>query len=347
MLNLGHILEALTDYRATGTEPEITSVVIDSREVMPGSLFVAFAGERHNGHDFVRDAVNRGAIATLVDQPVDQDNDEWCTSIDCRDEHATWPNRWPVCLRVDDTLTALQDISAWWRARFDVQVTGITGSVGKTSTKELTYAVLSRRYNTLKSTGNQNNEIGVPLTLLKLRPEHEQAVVEMGMYAQGEIARFCELAQPQIGVVTNIGPVHLERLGSMEAIVSAKQELVEALPADGVAILNRDDERVIGMAEHTQARVFTYGLDEDADLWADDISSMGLDGIRFRLHYQNESLTLRIPLLGRHSVHTALRASAVGLVQGMSWPDIAAGTGRYVLAVAAGGCTRPAWLHSD
>jgi UDP-N-acetylmuramoyl-tripeptide--D-alanyl-D-alanine ligase len=327
MLNLGHILEALTDYRATGAEPAITAVVIDSREATPGSLFVAFAGERQNGHNYVHDAFNRGAIAALVAERVETDEADWCQTIDARDGHAEAPSRLPVCIHVADTLTALQDISAWWRARFDVTVTGITGSVGKTSTKELTYAVLSRRFNTLKSVGNQNNEIGVPLTLLKLRPEHEQAVIEMGMYARGEIARFCELARPQVGVLTNVGPVHLERLGSIENIAAAKQELVEALPANGTAILNRDDDRVMAMAAATSARIFTYGLDERADLWADDIASMGLDGIRFQMNYQGESFTLRIPLLGRHSVHTALRAAAVGLVQGMAWPEIVAGLG--------------------
>jgi UDP-N-acetylmuramoyl-tripeptide--D-alanyl-D-alanine ligase len=327
MLNLGHILEALTDYRTTGAEPAITAVVIDSREATPGSLFVAFAGERQNGHNYVHDAFNRGAIAALVAERVETDEADWCQTIDTRDGHAEAPSRLPVCIQVADTLTALQDIAAWWRAQFDVTVTGITGSVGKTSTKELTNAVLSRRFNTLKSVGNQNNEIGVPLTLLKLRPEHEQAVIEMGMYARGEIARFCELARPQVGVLTNVGPVHLERLGSIENIAAAKQELVEALPPDGTAILNRDDDRVMAMAAATSARIFTYGLDERADLWADDIASMGLDGIRFQMNYQGESFTLRIPLLGRHSVHTALRAAAVGLVQGMAWPEIVAGLG--------------------
>jgi UDP-N-acetylmuramoyl-tripeptide--D-alanyl-D-alanine ligase len=187
--------------------------------------------------------------------------------------------------------------------------------------------VLSRRYETLKSEGNQNNEIGVPLTLLNLRPHHERVVVEMGMYALGEIDLLCGLAQPVVGVVTMIGPVHLERLGSMEAIVAAKSELVAALPEDGVAVLNRDDERVMGMAAHTRARVFTYGLDNTADMWADNIESMGLDGVRFTLHHRGEALSVRVPLLGRHSVHTALRAAAVGLVEGLPWEEIIAGLG--------------------
>ncbi|MCB0016644.1 MAG: UDP-N-acetylmuramoyl-tripeptide--D-alanyl-D-alanine ligase, partial [Anaerolineales bacterium] len=154
---------------------------------------------------------------------------------------------------------------------------------------------------------------------------HQTVVLEMGMYAIGEIALLCEIAQPQIGVVTNIAPVHLSRLGTIENIVTAKRELVEALPVDGVAILNQDDERVLSMASASQARVFTYGLAPEADLWADNIESMGLDGIRCTLHYQGEQLTIQVPLIGRHSVHTVLRATAVGLVTGMTWDEIIRG----------------------
>jgi UDP-N-acetylmuramoyl-tripeptide--D-alanyl-D-alanine ligase len=152
-------------------------------------------------------------------------------------------------------------------------------------------------------------------------------VLEMGMYTSGEIRLLCDLAQPQIGVVTIVGSVHMEWLGSIEAIAAAKQELVEALPAapEGVAILNRDDERVMEMADHTEARVFTYGLDSQSDIWADNILSMGLDGIYFTLHHGSESLNVQVPLLGRHSVHTALRAAAVGLVEGLSWDEIVHG----------------------
>mgnify|MGYP001609391750 FL=1 len=147
----------------------------------------------------------------------------------------------------------------------------------------------------------------------------------MGIFYTGEIQSLCEMTQPRIGVVTIIGPVHLERAGSMETIVAAKQELVEALPEDGTAILNQDDERVLAMAEHTRARVFTYGLDQNADVWADSIHSMGLNGVRFTLHHGHEALSMGIPMLGRHSVHTALRATAVGLVEKLSWEEISAG----------------------
>src|SRR5690606_3713271 len=151
---------------------------------------------------------------------------------------------------------------------------------------------------------------------------HQQVVLEMGMYAQGEIELLCDIAKPQVGVVTIVGPVHMSRLGSLEAIVAAKQELVEALPPHGVAILNQDEPLVMGMARHTEARLFTYGLDNRADLWADDIVSMGLGGVRFTMHHEGDSFRVHVPLLGRHSVHTALRASAAGLAAGMAWEEI-------------------------
>lgn len=321
MLTLGDILHTLTDYRPTGHEPAVSAFVVDSREAGPGSVFVAFAGENVDGHQYVGDAFDRGAIAALVEHAPGQ---MWPV-VDARAAGAVLPGSLPVVIQVGSTLQALQAISRAWRARFAVRVVGITGSVGKTSTKELTASVLARRYNTLKSPGNQNNEIGVPLTLLNLRPEHDRAVIEMGMYAQGEIDTLCDLAKPHIGVVTMIGPVHLERLGSMEAIVAAKRELVMSLPADGTAVLNKDDERVMSMAAHTKARVFTYGLDPTADLWAENIETMGLDGLRFTLHYRRETLNIRVPLLGRHNVHTALRAAAVGLIEGLRWEEIVAG----------------------
>jgi UDP-N-acetylmuramoyl-tripeptide--D-alanyl-D-alanine ligase len=206
-------------------------------------------------------------------------------------------------------------------------VIGITGSVGKSTTKELVASVLEQRYSTLKNPGNLNNEIGLPLTLLRLSDGHQRVVLEMGLYVPGEIAFLCELAEPHIGVITNVGTVHAERAGSQEAIARGKSELVQALPSapEGVAILNYDDPWVRAMAEQTAARVFYYGLDPQADLWADQVEGLGLDGIRFRLHYRNETLHVRVPLIGRHSVHTALRATAVGLVNGLTWQEIISG----------------------
>jgi len=322
MLTLADVIEGLSGQRTGEIEQLIRRAVIDSREAGPGDLFVALRGERADGHNFVADAFGRGAVAALVEQDLPLD---WHV-IDLRSPPgAATQVTLPVCLRVNNVLRALQDLSGFWRAKFGVRVVGITGSVGKTSTKELVWAVLSRRFRTLRNEGNLNNEIGVPLTLLQLEPEYARLVLEMGMYARGEIARLCELAQPVVGVVTNIGPVHLERLGSLEAIAAAKAELVEALPPDGVAVLNYDEPLVLEMAGRTSARVLLYGLDSRADLWADDIESEGLEGISFRMHYRRESMKVHVPLLGRHSVHTALRAAAVGLAEAMPWDDILAG----------------------
>jgi len=204
-------------------------------------------------------------------------------------------------------------------------VVGITGSVGKSTSKELISDVLSQQFYTLRSPGNLNNEIGLPLTLLRLRENHQCAVLEMGFYVAGEIRQLCDIALPQIGVITNIGTVHAERAGSQEAIVRGKAELVEHLPDSGFAVLNYDDPLVRPMAAQTRAKVFYYGLDSRADLWADEITSQGLEGIEFRLHYKQDEMTLRLPLIGRHSVHTALRAAAVGILFGMPTPEIIQG----------------------
>jgi UDP-N-acetylmuramoyl-tripeptide--D-alanyl-D-alanine ligase len=271
-------------------------------------------------------AFAKGAIAALVQRDLPGD----FNTVDLREPltHARAAGlSLPVCLRVDDSLKAMQALAAWWRSRLSLRVIGVTGSVGKTTTKEIVAAVLSTRYRTFKSEGNYNNEIGLPLMLLKLTEAHERAVLEMGFYQIGEIKFLCDLARPHLGVVNNVYAVHLERAGSIENIARGKGELVEALPPapGGTAILNADDPLVLGMRARSQARVFTYGLDPAADLWADHIESRGLDGVYFHLHYRREILHLKVPLLGRHSIHTALRAAAVGLVEGLTWQEIVEG----------------------
>jgi len=323
MLTLGTVVEALTGQAFPFLGQVVTDGAIDSRLAIPGSLFVALPGERTDGHDYLAAAFERGAVAALVERDVPGG---WAT-LDLRapltDEQARACQP-PVCLRVPSALQALQTLAGAWRAKLNLRVIGITGSVGKSSTKELAAEVLEGRYRTLKNPGNLNNEIGLPLSMLRLTEMHERAVLEMGFYVPGEIALLCRLARPQVGVVTNISPVHLERAGSMDAIVAGKGELVESLPPapEGVAILNADDERVLGMAARTRARVFTYGFSPEADLWASDDEGLGLEGIRFVLHHGRDSLHVHVPLLGRHSVHTALRAAAVALVEDMPWDTI-------------------------
>ena len=322
MLTLADVIEALTNIRPAQANIVITEAAVDSRQVIPGGLFVALPGEHVDGHDFVADAFRRGASFALIQHEVSGVQGK-LLSLRTGSEPAFLPDMdAPLCLLVENTLSALQQIARFWRRKLDLRVVGITGSVGKSTTKEVVFEVLGQRYHTLKSPGNMNNEIGLPLTLLKLGSGYERAVLEMGFYVPGEIALLSEIARPQIGVVTNIGTVHAERAGSQEAIFRGKSELVQALPADGVAILNLDDPWVSKMAELTQALVFFYGLDPEADLWADDVEGLGLDGIRFRLHYRHETLHVHIPMIGQHSVHTALRATAVGLVDGLTWQEI-------------------------
>ncbi|HET91722.1 MAG TPA: UDP-N-acetylmuramoyl-tripeptide--D-alanyl-D-alanine ligase [Chloroflexi bacterium] len=352
VLTLADVIEGVAGVRLPEWGQPVSRTVIDSRQAEPGALFVALKGERADGHEYVADAFSRGAVAAIIERQVQAE--ALVLDLTETDHGAHGAGREfsiPVLIRVVDSLQALQQAATFWRQQHpDLRVIGITGSVGKTTTKELAAAVLARRYVTLKSEASYNNEIGLPLTLLHLTGGHERAVLEMGMYDVGEIADLTRIGQPQVGVVTIIGPVHLERAGSIERIVAAKTELVAALPAapDGVAILNYDDEQVRGMARATEAQVFYYGLSPEADLWADEIEGLGLEGIRFQLHYclggksrrsapvsmkrpalargeVCETLHVRIPLLGRHSVHTALRAAAVGLVEGLTWQEIIEG----------------------
>lgn len=336
MLTLADTLEALTGARPEQATQVITDAVIDSRKVIPGSMFIAIPGSRVDGHDYVEEAYKRGAGVALVQR----DLPEGMATLDLRGGlkfTTSQLNHAPLALRVDNTLEALQKIARFWRRKLDLKVIGITGSVGKSTTKEIVAEVLQQRYRTLKSLGNLNNEIGLPLTLLRLSEGMQRAVLEMGFYVPGEIAFLCDLALPSIGVITNIGTVHAERAGSQEQIAAGKAELVQALPADGAAVLNYDDPYVRAMANQTKAQVFFYGLSPEAHLWADRVEGLGLEGIRFRLHYQDDVLHVRIPMIGRHSVQTALRAAAVGLVDGLTWQEIIDGlrTGQSQLRLVA------------
>jgi UDP-N-acetylmuramoyl-tripeptide--D-alanyl-D-alanine ligase len=326
MLTLAHIIEALTGRAGVGAEQVITDAAVDSRLVIPGGLFVALPGERVDGHEFIPQAFARGAVVALVER----DPAGELAVVDLRSGAGGLPAELPAapfCLRVGDALEALQRVAGHWRSLLSLRVIGVTGSVGKSTTKELTAEVLETRFKTVRNPGNLNNEIGLPLTLLRLTEAHERAVLEMGFYVPGEIALLCRLARPSVGVVTNISQVHMERAGSLEAIVAGKGELVESLPPgpEGVAVLNLDEPMVMGLAERTQARLFTYGLSPQADLWADQVEGLGLEGVRFGLHYQGETVHVRVPLLGRHSAHTAMRAAAVGLIEGLTWEEIVNG----------------------
>jgi UDP-N-acetylmuramoyl-tripeptide--D-alanyl-D-alanine ligase len=287
----------------------IRGAAVDSRLVAPGELFVALPGEQTDGHAFVADAIARGAAAVIVTRPVADPAGLGDVTV----------------IRVADALAALGAVAAGWRRRFRPLVVGVTGSIAKTSTKEAVAAVLASRFRTLRNEGNQNNEVGLPLTLLRLGPEHEAAVLEMGMYVGGEIAELARIAQPRIGLVTAVQPVHLSRIGSLEAIEQAKGELLEALPPDGTAILNADDPIVRRMGSRSAARSLSYGFAGDADIGAEAVESAGLDGMRFMLRADGVRRPITIPTLGRLSVHNALAGAAVGRAAGLTLDEIAAG----------------------
>jgi UDP-N-acetylmuramoyl-tripeptide--D-alanyl-D-alanine ligase len=260
----------------------VQGITTDTRSLRPGEVFVALRGEKFDGHRFLRTAVEQGAIALVVET---------------KDTSLKVP-QWVV----EDTLAAYQRLGQWWRSRFTIPVIGITGSVGKTTTKELMAAVLGTRGNVLKTQKNYNNEIGVPKTLLELLPEHDFAVIEMAMRARGEIAQLTEIARPTIGVITNVGTAHIGRLGSEEAIAQAKCELLATMSNDSIAVLNADNERLMRTAAAVwSGQTLTYGLD------AGELRGTMLDAQTLEV----EGLRLPLPLPGRHNASNFLAALAV------------------------------------
>ena len=269
-----------------------TGIATDTRTLEGGEVFLALRGDNFDGHQFVAKARDLGAIAAIVDR-------------DWQEELPHFP-----LLRVDDTLKAYQSIAAWWRDQFSIPIVAVTGSVGKTTVKELIAAVLSTRGNVLKTQYNYNNEIGVPKTLLELSSSHNYAVIEMGMRGMGEIALLSQIARPSIAVITNVGTAHIGRLGSEEAIAQAKCELLAEMPAESIAILNQDHHRLMASAAKVwQGKTLTYGL-EGGDLCGELLNNdtILLDGME-----------LPLPLPGRHNAVNYLAALAVGKVLGIDW----------------------------
>ncbi len=304
---------------------------IDSRLVKPGDLFVALVGEHNDGHDYVDGAFERGASAALVRrESLDSLRLDPARSVRVLEVVGGVPagSSDPdtvLLIPTVDPLSALHRLASNHREQFDLDVIGISGSVGKTSTKEATAAVLQQHFTTLKTPRSYNSESTMPLTILQMAPEHQVAVIEMGTYGLGEIALLASIARPRFGIVTNVGPSHMERMLTIETIARAEGELIDALPDDGVAILNYDDELVRAMTARTNARPFFFGLNPEADVWADEVRSHGFDGVTLRAHYRDEAVDLAIPLLGKHHAYTALAAASAGLVLGLSWDEISAG----------------------
>lgn len=295
---------------------EFAHVCIDSRDVTRGDLFVALPGTRVDGHDYLDAAFEAGARAVLVSRLAKIDRG-FASS-----EGTDRPFDRYV-LVVPDTLTALQELARYWRTRHTARVVGVTGSIGKTTTKEIVSAVLATKWPVLKNAANLNSEIGLPLTILDLRAEHRVAVLEMGMYVPGDIAQLSRIAQPEVGIVTTVAPVHLERMGSIEAIAREKSRLIAALPSSGLAVLNADDPWTRAMA-HTSgtAPTILVGTHPDSDYRASDLEAHGLEGSSFSLHAEGQRFDIRTSVPGTHTMHAFLGAAAVARSLDMSWAEV-------------------------
>jgi UDP-N-acetylmuramoyl-tripeptide--D-alanyl-D-alanine ligase len=297
-----------------------SSVSTDSRAADVDSLFVALAGEHVDGHDFVPAGLAAGALGCLVSRLPDVTDQ-------------TLPGTRYLFL-TGDPLLALQRIATTWRLGHRAEVVGITGSVGKTTAKEIVAGVLGNARRVLKSEGNLNTEIGMPLMLLGLTDQHDVAVLEMGMYVPGDIALLAGIAAPRIGIVTNVAPIHLERAGSIERIARAKSELVAALPADGVAILNADDPWTRAMAESSGiARSVLVGTSADSDFRATNIQLRGLEGTVFDIEAEGRRVPMETRVAGQHTVLAFLAAAATARELGLSWDEIQEGSARVRLDV--------------
>ena len=287
---------------------EVTLVTSDSRTAAPGALFVAFKGARVDGHDFMRGCLEQGALCCVSErEPLDAGE--------------------TPCIVVDSSLRAIGAIAAWHRKRFDIPVIGVTGSVGKTTTKEMIAAVLEQRFNTHRTEKNFNNELGVPWTLLRLDDAHEVSVVEMGINRFGEMRRLTNIVHPTVAVFTVVGEAHLEFLGDRPGVLRAKGEIFEGMDEDGLAVLNGDDDLLVGC--HPHMKRLLYGKGAHNDVRAENVRSGGLEGLRFIVRHPGGAFEAGVPGYGEHLIYAALAAAAVGLSMGMTGEEIAAGLNNY------------------
>lgn len=285
-------------------ETEVTGIAIDSRKVKKGGLFIPIRGERVDGHSFIPSVVEAGALACLSEQKLDDAAGAY--------------------ILVGSTKEALKKIAAYYRRMLGIPVVGITGSVGKTSTKEMIASVLKEKFCVHKTAGNFNNEIGLPLTIFEIRQEHEIAVLEMGISDFGEMHTLAEIANPDICVITNIGLCHLENLKTRDGILKAKTEAFDHMRRDGIVILNADDDKLASVHKVNGKEPMRYGL-KQGDAYASDIVSLGMEGIRMKLHVGEQFRTVTIPIPGEHNAYNALAAACVGCACGMELEEICRG----------------------
>lgn len=310
-LNMDEILKATEgNLVEKGECNTVSGISTDTRKIQPGDLFIPLIGENFNGHDYIERAFEQGAAAAMTQR-----------------DTIHFPGK--TLILVKDTLKALQDLAAYYRSRFPIPFVGITGSVGKTSTKEMVACALGTKYNVLKNEGNLNNEIGVPLTIFKLDSCHEVAVVEMGMSGFGEISVLTSIVKPRVGIITNIGISHIEKLGSRQNILKAKLELLEGLQPGGLLILSGDDVMLSGVKGLLTQRTVSYGIEEGVDYLAYNIQSRGENGIDFDVTVEAVDYTIHIPTPGVHNVYNALAAVAAGHELGVPIKEVARGISQF------------------
>lgn len=306
-LSLAEITEITNADTNSDAEIFFERVTTDSRKISSGALFIALKGENFNGEDFAEESLKKGAAAVLVSKDFNK-------------------NLSGVIIKVDDTLKAYRQIAGAWRNRFNIPVTAVTGSNGKTTTKDLTAAALNGLGNVLKTSGNFNNEVGVPMTLLGINDKTNAAVVEIGMRGLGQIESLAEFVRPTVGIITNVSETHIELLGSIENIAKAKGELVGAIQSGGTIILNADNKYTAAMANLAGegVRVITYGLENQADFMAKNIL-IGSVSTEFTMSFRGKEYDFEIPMLGRHNVSNALAAIAAGYACGLTVPQVQRG----------------------
>ncbi|MDO4475515.1 MAG: UDP-N-acetylmuramoyl-tripeptide--D-alanyl-D-alanine ligase [Lachnospiraceae bacterium] len=316
-LTMRTLAEACGGILFTGENPaeadrEIESITTDSRRAEPGCVFAAIPGERTDGHLYIPQVCEKGAAGVIAEREVPGVRGCW--------------------IRVNNTIRALGDIAQFYRQNLGIPAVGVTGSVGKTSTKETLAAVLNQKYRTLKTAGNFNNDLGLPLTIFRLQPEDEMAVLEMGINHFGEMHRLAQIARPDICVITNIGECHLEYLGNRDGVLAAKSEIFDYLNGKGHIVLNGCDDKLVQIREANGVKPVFFGIaGEEApgcpglDVWADQLQPLGLKGIACRIHAKSGSFEVTVPIPGKHMVMNALAAAAVGVICGLSSDQIKAG----------------------
>ncbi|MDD3569864.1 MAG: UDP-N-acetylmuramoyl-tripeptide--D-alanyl-D-alanine ligase [Lachnospiraceae bacterium] len=310
-MTLGEICSAVNGrfLKTCDRNLKIEKLTTDTREIEKGSLFIPFQGDNFDGHDFIEQAFEKGALCCFSQKKIEAKG---------------------IIILVEDTRKAFRMLAMYYLTLFNVKVVGITGSVGKTTTKDMIASVLEEKYKVLKTQGNFNNEIGLPKTIFNLEDDHEVAVLEMGMNSFGEISRLSEIAKPDIAVITNVGVSHIENLGSREGILRAKSEIFEYLKKDGVAVLNADNDMIATLSGKLNFKTFWFSIENKSDFYAENIAPIGLEGIKCTVVFKDEKTDVTIPVPGEHMVLNALSAAAVGKALNLTMEQIKRGIENFV-----------------